>query len=93
MVSNVSVLTVVDAALQLVRLRLASFPKHEVYLHALEQLETMQIMLREKRSLQKVADAVDIGLMAAKELDPSDAELADALMLVDFQFKRLAVNG
>lgn len=93
MVSEISALEAVDAALRLTQLRLADSPKHGVYLHAQEQLESMASALREKRSLGDVAGAIDIGLMAAKELDPSDPDLADALMLADYQFKQLAGNG
>lgn len=53
----------------------------------------MEDILQEARDPREFAGSVDIGLMAAKELDPSDPELADALMLADFQFKKLAGIG
>jgi hypothetical protein len=93
MVSEASALSAVDAALQVVRVRLSDFPKHGVYLHALEQLEIMEDILQETRDPREFVSSVDIGLMVAKELDPSDPELADALMLADFQFKKLAGIG
>lgn len=93
MVSEVSVLDAVEAALRIARVRLAESPRHGVYLHAMEQLEIMEEILQQKRDPREFASSVDVGLMAAKELDPSDMELADALMLADFQFKRLAGIG
>lgn len=90
MASQVCVLGSVDEALRVTRQRLDAFPKHGIYRHALEQLQTMKEWLQGQRDLREFAGSIDLGLMATKELESSDMELADALMLADFQFKKLA---
>ncbi|MFE3195061.1 immunity protein Tsi6 family protein [Nocardia sp. NPDC059240] len=78
----------VRLALGLVRERMAVNSDYGVYVHAQEQL---QQMLRFLESVPlpdgSVRDFVDIGLMAAKELEAGDPELAEALMHADYKFK------
>lgn len=63
-------------------------PGYGVYVHASEQL---QRMLQDLASpyLPPVAkrEWVDIGLMAVKELEAADPDLANALMDADYDFK------
>lgn len=75
-------------ALNMLAVRLARNPGYGVHIHASEQLTRMIEELGQRR-LSPAADRawVDIGLMAAKELESSDAEFADALMQADFDFK------
>lgn len=70
--------------------RLRKFPAYGVFLHASEQLALIQQVLNEARApTQAERDALDIGLMAAKELEAQDPEYADVLMLLDYEFKRM----
>ncbi|MFC5527755.1 immunity protein Tsi6 family protein [Rhodanobacter ginsengisoli] len=68
--------------------RMAGNPGYGVYVHASEQLERM---LKDLGSpyLPPAAkrEWVDIGLMAAKELEAVDPDLANALMDADYDFK------
>lgn len=75
-------------ALNMLAIRLARSPGYGVYLHADEQLRRMITELG-CRYLPPAEDRawVDIGLMAARELESSDTEFADALMQADFDFK------
>lgn len=77
-------------ALNMLAIRLTRSPGYGVYLHAGEQLSRM-IMELGYRYLPLAADRawMDVGLMAAKELESLDTEFADALMQADFDFKHV----
>ena len=68
--------------------RMPMNPVYGVYIHASEQLERMIGDLGQ-RCLAPVAtrEWVDIGLMAVKELEAVDPDLANALMDADHDFK------
>lgn len=75
-------------ALELLGRRMAANATYGVYLHARQQLmrvleELSQPNLPSPRGRQWL----DIGLMAARELEADDPELADALMTADHDFK------
>ena len=77
-------------ALDMLADRLARSPDYGVHIHAGEQLSRMIAELGQRRLPPGVDRGwVDIGLMAAKELETSDAEFADALMQADFDFKHV----
>lgn len=62
-----------------------------VYIHANEQLiKIVEILLSPSLPDDESRNFVDIGLMAAKELEADDAELADALMAADYDFKHVS---
>lgn len=75
-------------ALNMLAIRLTRSPGYGVYLHADEQLSRI-IMELGYRHLPPAEDRawVDIGLMAAKELESLDTEFASALVQADFDFK------
>jgi hypothetical protein len=71
--------------------RLRKFPAYGVFVHASEQLALMQRVLTAARApTQAERDALDIGLMAAKELEAQDPEYAEVLMLLEYEFKRMS---
>lgn len=75
-------------ALALLSERMPRNPCYGVYIHADEQLSRMVIEL-DQRYLPPAAERgwVDIGLMAAKELEAVDPDFANALMDADYDFK------
>jgi hypothetical protein len=78
-------------ALKLVHLRMQQTPDYGVYIHAKEQLEKMQSLLVQPNIPSLASrDFVNIGLMAAKELENSDPDLADALMLAEYNFRNVS---
>jgi hypothetical protein len=88
MIERTEALNSVRKARDLLGERMPRSPGHGVYVHASEQLERMLKDL----SFPYLPPAtkrewVDIGLMAAKELDAVDSELANALMDADYDFK------
>lgn len=75
-------------AIDLLRDRMSVNSSYGVYQHAQDQLERMLELLRaDQLPGQAARGFVDIGLMAAKELEASDEELANALMDADYDFK------
>jgi Tsi6 len=84
-------LQAIDAALALLAPRQAQQPAYGVYVHAREQLQAMRRIVT-AGGLPTAAErgVVDIGLMAAKELEAPDPDFADALMLADYNFKKFA---
>lgn len=68
--------------------RMRANPGYGVYIHADEQLNRIVAELGH-RHLPPAAQRtwVDMGLMAAKELEATDPEFADALMKADYDFK------
>ncbi len=72
----------------LLAVRLAKNSDYGIYVHANEQLTRMIVELGYPfRPFSASREWVDIGLMAAKELDDTDPEFANALMQADFDFK------
>lgn len=78
----------VKKALLTVDERLKINSAYGVYVHAKEQLTSMLTIL-DSGSMPENRDFVDIGLMAAKELEADDPELADALTTADYDFKHV----
>ncbi|MFT3715635.1 MAG: immunity protein Tsi6 family protein [Gordonia sp. (in: high G+C Gram-positive bacteria)] len=78
--SAVTALRIVDERLQL-------NSQYGVYVHAKEQLDSMLASLNSREPIAEDREWVDIGLMAAREVDSSDPELAGALMDADYDFK------
>lgn len=75
-------------ALALLDRRMAGNSGYGVYIHAAEQLARMLAELdRRYMSPEPERGWVDIGLMAARELEADDPELAGALMDADYDFK------
>ena len=75
-------------ALELVISRLAANPAYGVYLHAHRQLgQVLEELGRSNLPAPRERSWLDIGLMAARELEADDPELADALMIADYDFK------
>lgn len=75
-------------ALTLVQDRMTVNSTYGVYQHAQEQLQQMLELLRsEPLPEESTRSFVNIGLMAARELEASDTELANALMDADYDFK------
>lgn len=74
-------------ARSLLKLRMQQSPGHGIYLHAHDQLTKMLLQLH-ANVLPHVhgRDWVDIGLMAVKEFEVTDPELANALMDADYDF-------
>jgi hypothetical protein len=75
-------------ALALLAARMTGNPDHGIHIHAGEQLARMRMELEGPR-LSPIRERgwVDIGLMAAKELEGVDPEFANALMDADYDFK------
>ena len=83
-------LTSVEHARTPLASRIESAPGYGVYVHANLQLSQMRIHLY-RPVLQKIrsSDWVNIGLIAVRELEASEPELADALMCADYDFKNM----
>jgi len=88
MITRSSAIKSTELALKETESRLLAAPTYGVYIHAKQQLELMLSALK-KQPLpsQSARYFVDIGLMAAKELEASDPNYADVLMLADYEFK------
>ena len=68
--------------------RMRRNPGHGVYVHASEQLERMiEELAHSGLAPAATREWVDIGLMAVRELEAVDPELANALMEADYDFK------
>ncbi len=83
--------TLVHQAQTMVSQRLLTAPNYGVYTHARDQLQTIATLIDNSLSptdIQK--NEIDIGLMAVKELESTDPELADILCRVDYEFEKLA---
>lgn len=88
MVSHAEAMNTLLRARDLVFERLATNPMHGVYIHASQQLERMIAQLDgNEMPTQEVRAWVNIGLMAVRELEGPDPELAGALMDADHDFK------
>lgn len=76
-------------ALAMLGERMSRNPGYGVYIHANEQLGRMLAELGHPylAPIPK-RDWVDVGFMAAKELEDVDPVFADALMKADYEFKR-----
>lgn len=76
------------AALTLLDDRMWKNPAYGIYIHAREQLERMLVELGNP-CLPPAWERewVDIGLMAARELESADPDFANALMDADHDFK------
>jgi hypothetical protein len=82
---------VVLKAQEMVSKRLKEVPNYGVYIHARDQLEGISAVLKQgaiPNSEQK--KQIDIALMAVKELESTEPELADVLCMVDYIYKKLA---
>jgi hypothetical protein len=92
MISRQDAIISVQAALDETNLRLLHTPAYGVYIHAYEQLKTMLDILKlDTLPLKSERAFVDIGMMAAKELETEEPEYADALMLASYNFKNAEV--
>ncbi len=82
----------VDRAKQMTKLRLAKTPSYGVFIHADEQIAFIQMVLNRSEQLPTAAElaTIDVGLMAAKELEDTDAEYARVLEEVDYYFSTLS---
>ncbi|MGN6120247.1 MAG: immunity protein Tsi6 family protein [Rhodanobacter sp.] len=88
MISRDEAIRSANAVLSLLDDRIAKDPAYGVYVHAREQLERMLVELGSPYLLPTPKrEWVDIGLMAAKELESTDPDLANALMDADYDFK------
>jgi|GEM_PF-3678246 len=78
----------VRKTLALLNMRMVKNPTYCVYLHAHEQLERMLVEFSHP-CLEPASkrEWVDIGLMAVRELELVDMDLANALMDADYDFK------
>ncbi len=75
-------------ARSLLDLRMQQSPGRGIHIHAHDQLTKMLLQLRAKvLPHAQNREWVDIGLMAVKELEVTDPELANALMDADYDFK------
>jgi len=82
------------AALDATNARLKDAPTYGVYLHAKAQLDAMLILLTGSAPITPAQKRfVDIGLMAAKELDSTEPDYADALMLAAYEFQNASEAG
>lgn len=82
------------AALAATDARLKDAPTYGVYLHAKSQLDAMLKLLTGPAPITPAQKKfVDIGLMAAKELDAAEPEYADALMLAAYDFQNASEAG
>lgn len=78
----------VASARSLLDLRMQQSPGLGIHVHARDQLTKMLLQLHaEVPPHVHERDWVDIGLMAVKELEVTDPELANALMDADYDFK------
>lgn len=79
-----------DKAKEMTTIRLANFPAYGVFIHASEQLELIETILkRSKVPTDSERDAIDIGLMAVKELESTDPDYARILEEVEDYFSTL----
>lgn len=70
--------------------RILKFPNYGPYIHAKEQIEFIEKVLRKKTCpCEREAKQIDIALMAIKELDATEPEYSDALCQLSFCFKNL----
>ena len=77
-----------NKALSRVGERIVKSRGYGVYIHAHQQRERMLVELGGPYlSPASKCELVDIGLMAVKELESTDPDLANALMDVDYNFK------
>jgi len=82
------------AALDATDVRLKNAPTYGVYVHAKEQLNAMLKLLSDPAPITPAQKRfVDIGLMAAKELEATEPEYADALMLAAYEFQNASDSG
>jgi hypothetical protein len=81
---------VVDKAKEMTKERFTQYPKYGPYQHAAEQIEFIEKFLSNNvlPSSEEV-NLIDIGLMAAKELETEDPEYALSLMKVNNRFEDL----
>lgn len=88
MIERDEALTSAKSALAILADRMPKSPRYGVYLHAEEQLNRIveQLGFRYLPPVQQRA-WVDIGIMAVKELETADPDLANALMDADYNFK------
>jgi hypothetical protein len=83
-------ISALQAAKNMTEERLIQFPNYGPYIHAAEQIDFIEKVLDEKRPpTEQEMDAIDIALMAIKELDSSEPEYSDSLCELSFQFKKL----
>lgn len=88
MISREEALTSAADASAVLFKRLSKNPGFGIYRHAQQQLTRMLDELnRPNMCSAQQREWVDIGLMATKELETTDSELADALMDADHDFK------
>jgi len=88
MIDRDEAICTVRKALTLLSVRIARNPSYGVYIHANEQLTRMLVDLGYPHlPTTREREWVDIGLMAAKELEAADPEFANALMDADYDFK------
>ena len=82
------------AALDATDARLKDAPAYGVYVHAKSQLDAMLKLLTDSAPITPAQKRfVDIGLMAAKELEAAEPEYADALMLAAYEFQNTSDSG
>jgi hypothetical protein len=80
----------VKTAQQMVAERLVIAPKFGVYIHARDQLNKIDVVLKASQiPTEPQKNEIDIALMAVKELEGSEPELADTLCMVDYLYKKL----
>lgn len=88
MISREKAINSAQAALYKTEFRLQKNPHYGVYIHARDQLTLILEKLKMDFLPESEREFVDIGIMAVKEnLEESDADYADALMLADYDFK------
>lgn len=93
MISRQDAIEAVQVALEATKIKLSHTPNYGVYIHADEQLKVMLEMLA-LDTLPPASDRafVDIGMMAAKELETEEPDYADALMLASYNFKNAEIS-
>lgn len=78
-----------NRALELVGQRVAAHPTYGVYVHAEQQLRrVIEALVHPFPISASERHWLDIGLMAARELEATDPALADALMDADHDFRQ-----
>jgi hypothetical protein len=81
---------VVDKAKEMTTQRLIQFPKYGPYQHAAEQIEFIEkFLFNNVLPSPEEVNLIDIGFMAAKELETEDPEYALLLMKVNNRFEDL----
>jgi hypothetical protein len=89
MIDHDEALDSIRKAQTLLLARMPGNPGYGVYIHANEQLTRMLMELGYPYlPTAPEREWVDVGLMAAKELEAVDPEFANALMKADYEFKR-----